>query len=518
MSMSEVVRNSLKSTVKGSALVFAGNIAGIGLWFFCKIFIVRNVTKEELGLYSLAVAVVSITSLIASFGLQDGSTRFISIFLGEGRKDDARAVARSAVHVGLATGIAASSLIYLTAFPVAKHVFYIPEFASVLKAIAAFCVFFVLTNVLMGINRGYGYVQPRVYYMNIGQPVFFLIFISIIFLSDLPFEGVLYSYVLAMALSWACVAIYGWFKIRFQPFPLKGGRYARELAGFSAPLLATAVMGMIFSWTDTLMLGRYTEAETVGTYNISVSLAKLLSFAPGAAGFVFLPIAGELYSKGQSEELKRTFQVLTKWIFIITLPIFFVLFLFPEMTITFLFGESFLDASFPLQVLSIGFIVNVFVGVNAMMLMVLGRTKSIMNISLMGSIVNILLNYILIKRVGMGMTGAALATCLSFLVISLLNAMVLYRLSGMHSLTVKYLRLLPGAALSALLVYALAKNLPLYMWMMPLYLGLFVIGYLGALLLTKSVDIEDVELIEAVARRTGAPLGAVADFMRRHIH
>ncbi len=56
------------------------------------------------------------------------------------------------------------------------------------------------------------------------------------------------------------------------------------------------------------------------------------------------------------------------------------------------------------------------------------------------------------------------------------------------------------------------------MWMMPLYLGLFVIGYLGALLLTKSVDIEDVELIEAVARRTGAPLGAVADFMRRHIH
>jgi len=516
--MSEVVRESLKSAVKGTALVFVGTIISIGVWFVTKILIVRHVTKEELGMYSLAVAIVSIIALIAGAGLQDGTTRYISMFLAEGRKKQALGIARSAILIGISTGVFSSLGVYFFAGFAANDLFYMPEFAPVLKAAAAFCFFFVYTNVLVGIIRGYGDIRPRVYFLNIGQPVFFLIFLGLSFLAGLPFIGIIYSYVLAIAFSWACVAFYGLLKQEASPFPASGATHGKELLRFSIPLLATAVMGMVFNWTDTLMLGRYTNAEDVGIYNISVSLVRLLTFAPGAAGFVFMPIAGDLYAKGKSAELKRIFQVLTKWVFIITLPVFFVLLFFPEMTITFLFGERFLDATFPLQILLIGFIINVFVGVNTMMLVVLGRSKALMNVSLIGTFLNIILNYILIKRFGMGMTGAALATSISFIAISMIYALILYKLSGVQPLTWKYIRPLFGAGVMAMAIYALAKSFPLHMWMMPLYLLFFVVGYGAAILLTRSVDDEDVELVEAVARRTGVSLNGIIAFLRRYVH
>jgi O-antigen/teichoic acid export membrane protein len=516
--MSEVVRKSLKTAVKGTTMVFVGNVLSVGVWFVTKVLIVRNVTKEELGLYSLAVAVVSIASLISTAGLQDGTTRQVAVLLGEGREDRAQDAGRSAVRLALWLGLLCSALIYVTAEPLARHVFYLPEFAPVLKAMSLFGVFFVHARILMGVVRGFGYIQPWTYFITIGNPVFFLLMLGAVFGLHLPFIGVIYAYVGAMALAWAGVALYGWFRARVMPLVIWGGSQAWEVFRFSLPLVATAVMGMIYNWTDTLMLGRYADAEVVGTYNISISLVRLLTFISGSASFVFMPIAGEMFSRGQMDELKRTFQVLTKWVFAGTLPIFFVLFLFPEMTITFLFGERFIGAAFPLQVLCAGVLFHVFVGVNSVILLVMGRSKTIMNVSLIGTVANILLNYLLIKRFGMGMTGAAVATTLSFAISSVLYFIVLYRLSRLHPFTIRYIRPLFGAMSTALLIYVLAKSLPLYMWMMPLYLALFVVGYAGTILFTRSVEVEDIELVEAVARRTGIPVGSVVGLMRSFLH
>jgi O-antigen/teichoic acid export membrane protein len=56
--MSEIVSSSLRNAVKGSALVLFGMMTSILLWFAAKILVVRSTTKEEFGVYSVAVAVV----------------------------------------------------------------------------------------------------------------------------------------------------------------------------------------------------------------------------------------------------------------------------------------------------------------------------------------------------------------------------------------------------------------------------------------------------------------------------
>jgi O-antigen/teichoic acid export membrane protein len=66
--MSEGVYSSLRIAAKGAALVFAGMLASQALWFVTRLLIAKNLSKEDLGIYSLIVAIVSIIAPLASLG------------------------------------------------------------------------------------------------------------------------------------------------------------------------------------------------------------------------------------------------------------------------------------------------------------------------------------------------------------------------------------------------------------------------------------------------------------------
>jgi O-antigen/teichoic acid export membrane protein len=245
---------------------------------------------------------------------------------------------------------------------------------------------------------------------------------------------------------------------------------------------------------------------------------RLLTFVLGSAGFVFMPIAGELFSRRQMEELGRTYQVLTKWIFSATLPLFFVLFCFPEMTITFLFEERYVVSSGALRILSLGYMFNVFMGLNIMVMMVLGLQKELMQTSALGAILNVVLNYLLIKGMGLGIMGASLATTLSFVAISILNSLVLYWRSGIHPITARYLRPTVASGVVAISVYMIARSLPLHVYMLPLYFILFVVGYMFSILFTRSVEREDLDLLDAVSERTGIEMKFLKNLVGSFLH
>lgn len=513
--MSEVVRASLKNAVKGTALVVAGMVGSAFLWFFIRILIVRNISVADFGIYALAMTIVGVVSALAFLGIQQGTARFVSTFAGEGNESEARAISRASLHVGLLSGLAAFALLYFLSGPAARHVFYKPELAGPLRVISFSIPFTVVAGVITNVMRGYGMVRPRVYYQDIGQPLYFLLLVLAALFLGLNVRNLALAFTASAAAAFISVASYAYRKTGLVPVPLRRGAHYRVLLDFSLPLMVTAAAAMVLTWTDTLMLGRYVTPGEVGIYNVSVSLARILTFVLQALAFVFLPLAGEMHAGGQSEELKRTYQVLTKWVFSATFPVFFVLFFFPEMTVSFLYGDAFLGSALPLRILSLGFLFSVFLGASGILLAAIGKTGAIMRVALFGALLNIALNYVFIKRLGLGVAGAAAATFLANCTVSSLNFLVLYRASGIHPFTTRYLKPLAGSAVIGLAIYAAAKNLPLYFWMMPVYLVAFLAGYVASQLLTRSIDREDVALFEAVTRRAGVRIGFLERFLIR---
>jgi Na+-driven multidrug efflux pump len=147
-----------------------------------------------------------------------------------------------------------------------------------------------------------------------------------------------------------------------------------------------------------------------------------------------------------------------------------------------------------------------------------GLSKQIMHISVVGAVVNIVLNYIFIKLFGLGTTGAAIATMISYFLINILNSLVLYRSVAVHPITLQYLKPVAGSAVTGIVLYVIAKSLPLHLWMLPLYLLLFFAGYMLSLVLTRSVDREDLDMMELIFRRLRLPFGEAHAFLSRFVH
>jgi O-antigen/teichoic acid export membrane protein len=511
--MSEIVSSSLRNAVKGSALVLFGMMTSILLWFAAKILVVRSTTKEEFGVYSVAVAVVGMLSVFGSLGIQDGVPRYISIFLGQSKRKDADDMSSAAIKLGLTSGLFFFGALFLLSGQIARYVFYKPEIETALRAVAFFVPCSVMTNIIGGIFRGHNVVTPRVFILDIGQPLFFLVMVFIFSSRSFPFISIVYSYAAAMAIVCAIVGIFFFRRLRLNPFTIKAGKYGRELLKFSSPLLVATFLGVVLAWCDTIMLGRYSSASEVGIYNIGMSLAKLLIFPLGAIEFAYMPIAGELYVKRQLGELNKTYQALTKWNFVATLPIFFVLFCFPEMVLTFLFGSRFVDSTITLRILSVCFLFHAFLGANGVLMIVMGRSKDLMLVSIFGTVLDIILNYFLIKILGFGATGAAVATLVSYFSLNIIISLILYRINGTNPLTASYIKPAVGSAVTGLAIYSLAKILPLYYWMLPMYLLLFLLSYTLVLLTTGGFDAEDAALLETMANK----IGVNGTFLRRFI-
>jgi O-antigen/teichoic acid export membrane protein len=512
--MTEQIDSGLKSVVKDTTVLVAGIVASTILWMMVRVIIIRSMTTEELGIYSLAVATASILAIIAGCGLYDGVTRYVALFKGAGKSHDAKAVSKTAIRIGLVTSIFTAVTLVVISEPIAEHGFNVPELATPLKVISLFVPLYVLSYIYAGILRGYGIVRAQAYYIYIGHPLFFLVVILVTLFLGLPFIGIIYAYVIAMSMVFISLYTYGYRKTGFTPFGLGAGGHRDDLFKFALPLLGSTVMQMILIWTDSFMLGRYMGPADVGIYNVSVTLSRVLTYGKDALVFVFMPLAASLYAKKEHEELKRTYQILTKWSFSVILPIFFVLFFFPEMTISFLFGERYIVSAEPLRILSLAFMSNVFMGVGGILLLVIGRSRTIMNITVFNATLNVLLNYILIKKLGYGVNGASWATGFTYFMGGCLGAFVCYRYSGIHPFRGKYLKPVVGLALSGLLIYVMAKGLPLYFWMLPLYFALFVGSYIALMLFTKSIDREDIMIIDAVSQKTGLEMKLI----KRIIH
>ncbi|CAD5243334.1 Polysaccharide biosynthesis protein (fragment) [Thermococcus camini] len=210
----------------------------------------------------------------------------------------------------------------------------------------------------------------------------------------------------------------------------------------------------------------------------------------------------------------RVYQILTKWIFMLTLPLFSLMFLFPDATIRFFFGAKYVSAAPALQILALGFMFHTFLGLNGLSLLVIGKPKLNMIGDTFAVISNVLLNFLLIPPYGI--VGAAVATAVSYFVANVFRSFWLYNETRIHPFSWNYVKPL---AISFVLV-GVIKGLNLRVasiWYAVPILVVFLGVYALLVLLSRSIDKEDVELLLAVEKRMGVDLEIIKRVLRKFV-
>jgi O-antigen/teichoic acid export membrane protein len=513
-----VVNESLQKIGRETGIILIGMIIGMISSFVARIILIRGTSTSEYGIYSLALVIVSVFGLISVLGLRDGTARYIAFFRGKNDQENARNTIRSSVQIVLISGIIFSVILFFSAEFISKNIFHNVNLVVPLQIMTLALPFILLIEIFAAIFRGYGSGAPKVLFQDILTNVFFLILLSLIILLNLSFLSIFYAYSVSTIV--VCILFVFFIKRKMHLFNRRkkyekvSSHVTRNLLVFSVPLLFISVLNNIMHWTDTLMLGYFKTSSVVGIYNGAITLVTLLPTLLTAAAFIFIPITTELYAKNMIWEIGRCYQMLTKWVFLGTIPIFFILVIFPKISLNFLFGPAYGGAAFPLVILSFGSMFSVFLGFNALSLISMGRTKYIMVVSFTGMLSNVVINVLLVPSYGM--TGAAIGTFSSYWIVNILNSIKLYRLTKVHPFSLSYKKLLIISVILFIAFYLMTIFIKIKVWMVPVILVIFLVVYVVSLLLTKSFDRTDFEVLLYVEKKTGLKLKRTKKLFRRY--
>ncbi len=491
--MSRGLATALQRIVKGSGLVLAGALVALVLNFFSKLILARGFSVSDYGVFNLAIAVLSFLGLLVALGLPEGVAREVSYYRV---KDPGRveSIVSMSFFLALVAGVVGGVSLFFTSGVLAGFL-RVPMLSFALRALSFALPFQALLTLVVSVARGFGRVREKIFFQDIGVSLFWLLGLLFVYFVSLPFCYVFVAYVAAYALSLAALLAYERSRGLLSLGLVFDPGLAARLLSFSLPLLFTGVMGFVMNWTDTLMLGYLRGPRVVGVYNAAAPLARLLTVPIGVAGFMFLPVVSELYARGEMSELRRVYQVVAKWLFLVSLPLFAAYVLFPGLVVSVVFGARYIGGSVALVVLSLGFIFHVLMGLNGMSLVALGETRLIALYNLVAALLNVVLNALLIPVYGI--VGAAAATAASYILGNTLSTLRLYKEYRVQPFYASYVKTLGIAFLLLIALKALSMRAPGWLGA-GLYISLYMIFFLLLLVVTRSIDREDVELLRVL--------------------
>ena len=516
--MSEIVNQSLQKIAKGTGIVFIGTIIAMLLGFIGTIIIVRYLTTSEYGLFSLTLAVIGIIAGLSSLGLGDGAPRYIAYFRGKQDSKKIFSVIVSSIQITIIASVLCSLFVFFLSDTISMAILHSNDLSTILRILAITIPFSTLSGIIISIFRGFGVVEAKVYFNDVLQQILRISFFIAVVFFGLALIGTVYAYLGVVVITCAALVVYAVKKVPVLVGKVRDYEPMRkDLLYFSLPLFGQGILAIIITSTDKLMLGYFKTPDVVGLYSVALTLANLIPIALTSIAFIYVPIVSQLYAKNLFGEIKKTYAVLTKWGFSAALPIFLILFLFPDAVLNILFGARYMQAGIALQLLALGFLTHSFLGPNGLTLIVMGKTKLVLFNMLVRTIMNVFLNLLLIPM--MGMFGAAIASAISLTTGNILASAELYLLSKTHPFTKNYLKPVIVSIILVFIISTLAKNLfdVLSFLTLLLFFALFLVIYGLSMLFTRSFDNEDIMLLLAIEKRTGINTTPLKDILKRFL-
>jgi stage V sporulation protein B len=244
-----------------------------------------------------------------------------------------------------------------------------------------------------------------------------------------------------------------------------------------------------------LVKGILRDDKTVGVYNAALTVGRIPYYIFYAMTVFLLPMVSQKSANNNLKNAKEIINNALRIMLIFLTPLVILLSTYAYPTLELLYGEKYLLGAPPMSILvfGVGFLTIFYVlsfAANGG-----GKTIISMFISFIGLILNIILNYFLILK--LGILGSAWATTFTSFLITLI---MLYYIKKHFDACFNLVELLK-ILLSGIILYLLASFIPTNKFnFIPISSILFMI-YLGFLFLFKGINKNDLVLFTKVFKK-----------------
>lgn len=491
-----------KKVGKGAGILFVGIILSKLFTYAFRAIVARHFGAANYGLLILAIAIVSFVALVIVLGLPQGLLRYIAYYLGKNDRQVIAPMIGSVIKVIFPASLFFGLVMFLFASEISTFIFHKPELVLFLRISSVLAPFLVLYNIFDNVLQAFQDAKALVISRNFADPLLKLVVLGLLVLFGFGVWGAAFAYVFGIVFSVVVMIYYIRRQVSIRAIFFRPGKLSSELVSYSLPLMFTNFSLMIFSWADVIILGVFLSSTFVGIYDAASVTSRLLSVVPLAFSTIFMPAITEVYAKNKSFVI-ALYNHVAKWVLLLLLPMLFFLAMFSDTMLESFFGSEFGAGAVSLVILLVG---QLFWGWGLLasnMLAMMERTKLIFFNSALAAVMNIVLNFLLIPRIGI--LGAAIATALSLFTMAALNLIAVAYIMKAKPLDFYVVKLLFSITVPVIVLVIFFRsfiiNLPL---VYALGIGfLFSLCYGVLLFVTKSFDSEDVELFKLALRKYG---------------
>ncbi|MEW6062894.1 MAG: flippase [Nanoarchaeota archaeon] len=506
--------SSLKKVTKGAFYVFIGLIVSKLLTYVYRI-IVARIGATEYGLLNIGLAVIGVVSIFCLLGFEEGLLRYISYYKALDDKKRVTGLYKSSLKISLAISIVFAILLYYYSNSIAIFIFHNQNLISVLKIFSIVLPFFVVYKLNLASIRALQDIKGWTYIGNIAESAIRLILTVVLILLGLKLFGVIIAYLLTIVFVSTISFYYLTRIVKFVKNKVSTN-LTKELVRYSWPLMFSSILIAIMAWTDTLILGYFKTASDVGVYNAALPTSTLLYIIPMALLSLFIPLLTELLALNKRAEFRSLYDTTNRWIFFANFPLFVLLVLFSKQILAILFGQAYINGYTALIILSVGYVIYFAFETSNKILNVLNKTKLVLINTAIATMLNVVLNLILVPI--LGINGAAIATASSLVSTNFLAFIEVRRFAKLNPLQIIYFKSIAASVVAGFVVYLIKSLIDAQSLIAVILLGiLFLSIYLAGIALLKSFLPEDIEIIKILQTKTGVKLNAVSNFIKRFI-
>lgn len=441
----------LPQVARGAFINFSGIIVRMILVYGYTFLLARMLSVSDLGEYFLMFTIINLLGLASMVGLDTGVVRYVALYAGEGKMSLARRTLKAGLMFGIPVSLVFATAVFVGADYISNKFFESSGNAVTgLRIFSMAIPFLVAARLFNAATQGMHQMKYQVLSRDIGEQVAKIGLSVVLLLMGGGLIGVVWANV---ASTGTAVVLASVFALMVLAGPKgnneEGIRPAIEVLKYSYPLAFANIVVALILWIDTLLLGYLGSPEDVGIYGVALKLSIIGAKIITAFVIVFTPIIADLWNRGRIAELNQLYITVSRWIFILSVPVFLLLTLFSDSLMR-IFGANFVVGSSALVLLAFGQLFHASTGAAGLMVLMSGHSKlELFNVTATLAF-NAALCFLLIPDYGI--TGAAIAHMSGLALINLLRVTEIWILMRMFAYDRSYYKPVISALISAVVI------------------------------------------------------------------
>lgn len=494
-----------------SKIVFKNSIYSFASLFLLKfggliltILIARVLLPELFGIYSLALSIVSIATSFTDLGISNTFLRYLSETLGKNNKK-ARSFFKYLLKIKFSLILAVVFIILILSKFISYNIYDKPALFYPLIFSCLFIISESLKTFIGSIFQATKNLKSLPLFDFLHQLLKISLSLLAIFFIQSEFK------ISALFIAFAIAGFFHLFLLFIISFKRNKSIYIGDTGeidkkrtwNYLTFMGLTSVALVLFSSIDTLILGKFVDANFIAYYRVALTLILTLASVFTLSG-VFLPV----FTQINNSRFQRGFQKTFRYLMMIAIPsVVGIIFIGKYLLLT-IYGNEYLLATTSLYILSVLVLIDPLIGFYNAIFQAKEKTKLLAKSITWSLIMNIILNYTIIKILQSSgsldvLIGVSIVTVFSRLLLLILFMLIAKKQFNLRVRGIGWKKPLFSVLIMGLFLFIYNTLIDINLFYGIIEVLSAAIIYFLVLFLIKGITNEDIVLIKGAIRDRG---------------